>query len=161
MAKFLTIAYILIRYAAQAGAYENALSSAIADYKKVQKIESKLKPVKVFTALSGVLSLTMALKSFTRNSPSSIAYAILGFDLFVVSYNCYIKKYCAVAGKQYFNQVGDKVTFWIKDTLGLKTEEKQADPVAVLNGDIDWTMLMEGTIAKVAVAQVRKQLQSK
>jgi hypothetical protein len=152
----LCCAVLPYRYDSQSGPYETAVAVAIADYKKVQRVESKLKPVKVFAALAGVLSLSMGLKALSRNSPSAIVYAIAGFDLFVLSYNCYIKKYCAVAGKQYFNKVGDKVTWWIKDTLGLNSDKKEkADPAVLLNGDIVWDMLLEGTITQAAMTQVK------
>lgn len=150
------------RYASQAGEYEKALASVIVDYKKVQKIESRLKPIKAFSAVAGALSLIMGLKYFSRSSPSCVVYAILGFDLFVLSYNCYIKRYCALAGKQYFDHVGDKITCWVKGALGLnKDQKKEVDPIAVLNGDIEWEMLLEGTITKAAVKQVQIQMKSK
>jgi hypothetical protein len=40
--------FCLLRYASQTGAYENAVSSAIVDYKKVKKLDGKLRPIKVF-----------------------------------------------------------------------------------------------------------------
>lgn len=161
IAEFYFNVYIRYRYAAQAGTYENAVSTVISDYKKVKKIESKLKPIKVFSAIGGALSLAMGMKYTYRSIPGSIAYVAMGFDLFVISYNCYIKKYCAVAGKRYFNQVGEKVTTWIKDALGFKSGKDQADPIALLNdGDVDWVMLFEGTISKAVFAQIQAQLSS-
>ncbi len=37
-----------VRYASQAGAYEQAVAASIADYSKVKKIEERIRPVKVY-----------------------------------------------------------------------------------------------------------------
>ena len=87
-----------------------------------------------------------------------LLYFALGFDLFSISYNCYIKRYCALSGRRYFKLVGDKVTSWIKESLGLKASSGSEDPIAMLNKDIDWEMITENTITKAVAVKIQQSL---
>ena len=75
-----------------------------------------------------------------------------------VSYNCYIKRYCALAGKKYFKLVGGKVISWIKSSLGLTNKEPTStdESIALLNQEVNWDVIGENTFAKIIISKIQE-----
>jgi hypothetical protein len=89
---------------------------------------------------------------FASGNVKALLYFAIGYDLFTVSYNCFIKRYCSNAGRRFFKEVNETVVSAIKETLGLKNTEE--DPIAMLNRDLDWDSITKDTLTRPLVKKI-------
>jgi hypothetical protein len=84
-----------------AGTFERSLYDNMTDLKSIRKIDDLLRTKKVIAAVMCVASAGMCVSSILLSSPlRAMAYGVISADLLRVSYNCYIKNYCALALKR-------------------------------------------------------------
>lgn len=84
-----------------AGTFERNLYDNMTDLKSIRKIDDLLRTKKVFAFIMCIASAGMCVSSILQSSPArTIAYGVISADLLRVSYNCYIKNYCALALKR-------------------------------------------------------------
>ena len=81
--------------------FEKNLSDNMTDLRSIRKIDLLLRHTKVFAALGSIFLLSLSLRSGMRASPIyAVIYGVLSADCLRMSYNCYIKNYCAIAMKK-------------------------------------------------------------
>lgn len=127
------------------------------DYKVMKQVNNKLKLPKVLFAAGGSFFALIALSKLPARRPvSGVLCALLSLDLFRMSYNCYIKTYCPLAGKVL---VGDIKRFSntllnsVQSAVGLKNGKE--DPIRILNEEIVWEAIFENTVTKAVLSQVK------
>lgn len=88
-------------FRSNAGVFERNLSDNMTDLRTFRKIDELLRFTKVFAIVGSVFLFSLSLRSCARASPiSALFYGTLSADALRMSYNCYIKNYCAIAMKK-------------------------------------------------------------
>lgn len=82
------------------GPFERNLYANMSDLKSIRKVDNLLRVTKVTAIVSCFFSFGLCLRSCTQLNPFfAVLYGIIAADSLRVSYNCYIKNYCAIALK--------------------------------------------------------------
>lgn len=85
----------------QSGPFERSLYENMSDLKSIRKVDDLLRTKKVIAVVMCIASAGMCVSSFLQSSPvRAMGYGIISADLLRISYNCYIKNYCALALKR-------------------------------------------------------------
>ena len=88
-------------FTSNSGLFERNLYENMTDLRSIRKIDNLLRFTKVASIIGCLFSFGLCLRSCARASPAyAILYGIMSVDLLRISYNCYIKNYCAIALKQ-------------------------------------------------------------
>jgi hypothetical protein len=134
------------------------MAETIAACKSSRRIEERLKSVKVTCCALSLFSFVISLYSIMRGSlPKGALCLFLSADLLRVSYNCYIKNYCAIFIRKYFgsiSRVGESIFQMAKAAVGLA--DPSEDPLAKIKHEVMWEVLMEDTLSKLAYLKVSK-----
>eukprot|EP01041_Mallomonas_annulata_P010487 gene10487-21876_t len=131
---------------------ELMLASRISDYGALSDLNDRLKTPKVLFAAAGSFCLLMSLAKLSRGGASGIVFAVLSADLFRMSYNCYIKRYCVLAGRSLFGNIkraGSTLLSWAQSSLGIKDESE--DPIHKLQEDVVWEAVLTDTVTEKIV----------
>lgn len=87
-------------FLSHSGPFERNLYANMSDLKSIRKVDNLLRVTKVTAIVSCFLSFGLCLRSCAQASPFfAVFYGIIAADSLRVSYNCYIKNYCAIALK--------------------------------------------------------------
>lgn len=88
-------------FAKHSGAFERNLYENMTDLRSIRKIDNNLRFPKVAAIVGCAFSGGLFLRSCAGGSPAyAILYGVMSADLLRISYNCYIKNYCAIALKK-------------------------------------------------------------
>ena len=110
-------------FAKHSGTFERNLYENMTDLRSIRKIDNNLRFPKVAAIVGCAFSCGLLIKSCASASPAyAIIYGIMSADLLRISYNCYIKNYCAIALKKLGSdgnpaKIGAAVFQWYRTIL--------------------------------------------
>jgi hypothetical protein len=110
-------------FAKHSGPFERNLYENMTDLRSVRKIDNNLRFTKVASIIGCAFSGGLLIKSCASGSPAfAIIYGIMSADFLRISYNCYIKNYCAIALKKLGSdgnpaKIGAAVFQWYRTNL--------------------------------------------
>jgi hypothetical protein len=105
------------------GVFERNLYENMTDLRSIRKIDNNLRFTKVAAIVGCAFSGGLLIKSCASGSPAfAIIYGIMSADFLRISYNCYIKNYCAIALKKLGSdgnpaKIGAAVFQWYRTNL--------------------------------------------
>jgi hypothetical protein len=87
-------------FMSHSGPFERNLYANMSDLKSIRKVDNLLRVTKVTAIVSCFFSFGLCLRSCAQASPFfAVFYGMVAADSLRISYNCYIKNYCAIALK--------------------------------------------------------------
>lgn len=133
------------------GELQRSMTNKFADYKSFSQIDLQLRKIKVGCLVGSVLCAGMAVSSFLGGRLAhALIYAVSAHDLLRVSYNCFIKRYCARAatrlGGSILEAAGNVLLNVVNSALF-----GQPDVVSRLQREVLWDVLFDDTLAKRAL----------
>ena len=133
---------------------EKSLASKFADLREFAEMDSKLRSFKVYSAAGALLCFSLAVRSVLQGRVTNVVlYAVLGHDLFRVSYNCFIRKYISNAVKR----LGDNVFSAAANTFLSMVQSAvfgKPDVIQRLQQELQFEALADGTICQRLIAMV-------
>ena len=136
------------------------VSEHITDYRTFQKIDDKLRPVKVGTFVGGVILLLYSLRSIQSGGAGVLRGLIFGagaVDMFRISFNCYIKAYCSHAARKIGGntlKLGETILSWVQSAIGLNSS-KVNDVFSRIQKEVMWDVVFIDTFASKLHAKVK------
>eukprot|EP01041_Mallomonas_annulata_P007962 gene7962-16298_t len=131
---------------------DNTMELMLASRMSLNEINDRLKMPKVLFAGASSFCLLRSLAKLSRGKPFGIVYAVLSVDLFRMSYNCYIKRYCELVGKSLFGDVkkaGTTLLSWTQSSLGIKDESE--NPIHRIREGVVWEAVLTDTVMEKVV----------
>eukprot|EP01041_Mallomonas_annulata_P007963 gene7963-16299_t len=130
--------------------------ASIPHYDALSFLNIKLKTPKVIFAAAGSFCLVNSLDKLLsrKGAVLGIVFAVLSADLFRMSYNCYIKKYCELVGRNYFGSMertGNTFLSWAQSSMGIKDESE--NPIRRVQVDLIWEAVLADTITEKIINQ--------
>ena len=133
---------------------EKSLASKFADLRDFAEMNEQLKKYKVYSAAGALLCFSLAVRSVLQGRVTNVVlYAVLGHDLFRVSYNCFIRKYISNAVKR----LGDNVFSAAANTFLSMVQSAvfgKPDVIQRLQQELQFEALADGTISQRLLAMV-------
>lgn len=122
-----------------------------------QTLDQSLKKIKVFAFLAAPVLCLAALSNWRSSPLRCLFFAIIAADSFRISFNCYTKRYVAMAFKRFGGdgdptKLGKTFLMWAKNTLGFGNG---SDSLSQFSKGILWDLVFDGTVSWVATQRVR------
>jgi len=144
----------------QSGEHETNVLESIISFGGSKKIETQLEIPKLFFASIFLILLCAGLTRLSRYYSFAVLYLILAYDSFIVSYNCYKKRYYSIASKKMCSDPGNilkSVFTWAQKSVGCIVSP-DADPLSKLKENVNWEYIAEDTILKLIYPYLKKNI---
>jgi hypothetical protein len=114
---------------------------------KSSEVGKTLAHMKVGFALASLFSSGMCARSISQgNLPKVIIFGVFAGDCFRMSYNCYMKKYCAAVIKRFFGDaasIGKTIFASVSSAVGLA--DPASDPLLQVRTGVIFELIYENT----------------
>lgn len=142
-------------FSTQAGSFENSVLETIIQFGFSREIQSALIIPKLFFASLAVLFFFGALFKYRFNPVYAAIYVVLAADSLRISYNCYAKNYYSLAARKATGTTETFVSTIFKFAQQAVGAVPYEDPLKHLKEKVDWKILLENTVIRYIIMQVR------
>ena len=133
-----------------AGPMERKIAESMTDMAVFRRIDGMLRTTKVLAFVASPFFLMSCLKNLASARPVlGIIYGLLAVDCFKISFNCYIKTYCALALQNLGadgdpSKIGATIMAWASSTFGVGRAE---DPFKKLQEGVMWEVIFHDCVS--------------